>query len=167
MAERERERERGKERRMLFLVARYKLSGAVAAVAVSLMGLAKCGSARLFVAAAFHVLVPCFTFGGFPALSRMPGYKMAPSYYTDGPTPFERSSGGGVSSRELPSSRPTSGKLSQGHKSFVYFSYCYPGSLGLDRVRSVDRIPFGLFDKSLWNPFNFKTHLDFLSHTRS
>ena len=45
---------------MLFLVARYKLSGAVAAV--SLMGLAKCGSARLFVAAAFHVLVPCFTF---------------------------------------------------------------------------------------------------------
>ena len=51
--EREREREEGSE--MLFLVARYKLSGAVAAV--SLMGLAKCGSAP-------HVflLAPPFTY---------------------------------------------------------------------------------------------------------
>lgn len=56
---------------MLFLVARYKLSGAASAaaavvVAVSLMGLAKCGSGRLFVAAAFHLLMPCFTFGRVP-----------------------------------------------------------------------------------------------------
>ena len=60
----------------------------------SLMGLAKCGSAtRLFVAAAFHLLMPCFTLGGLPrrtALTCPSGYKMALSYSahrpTDGPT---------------------------------------------------------------------------------
>ena len=57
---------------------------------LSLMGLAKCGSAtRLFVAAAFHLLMPCFTLArsaDSPDGAHLPGYKMALSYSAHRPT---------------------------------------------------------------------------------